>query len=173
MRQPTRLLKTFREIGNNQVLCQHVLADIVPKKAVEIGLLERAANDWNRNQHSIMVIFPTLVLFQDLIAHMPRYAGCTSRFRPIWIFPEGLTLHDIGSWDHRRVRTRVKLEGGDRNQRKLHVRGVRPGKCLRFGDLKREIQRGLHPRFPLRPRPKIHLISINDLISDLRAIFFR
>ena len=88
-------LHALCEIGNVNILGRDILADVVAEFLIEINLLEGTTDDGNCQEDAIMILLPTLIFLQNLVARVVCYARGSGFLLPRRIWAEGTAAHEV------------------------------------------------------------------------------
>ena len=162
--------ETLRIIRNVDVLCGYELTNHHFGRRVEVNLLERAADNCDRQKYFIVTFFPPNIFLENLIGKVGGNAGSSSRNYTIRVFPIRATLHHIPAGQQRSISSSMELKRSYGDKWEHHVRAIRPGEGFNLSKLKGELQGVGLPLFPGLPSHLIHQPVDIDGLRNNRAI---
>ena len=101
-----------------------------------VRFLEHTTQDRKCEQGFVVILFPTLVLLQELITHVGRDAGGSSGLLTALVLALYAVLNEVRGFYEGRIGASLELKCGNRQQRELDVRGITPRIRLFLGELK-------------------------------------
>ena len=166
VRCPRRRVERLRVARDHHVLRHDEFGAIPPVAMVPVDLLEGAPVDRRDVAEAVLRLLPALHLVQHLPRHMP-----TDAFRALALLARGVETgrpdrNRAVAVDEARISTRGELDGADREQRVLDVRGAGPRIRLFLRHLSGEVVALLPHQFEVAAFLAVAPVAVDHIGGD-------